>query len=619
MVADLRETIFRALGTKAFVATVTMHEAGVVCGVTHAVQLLAHLGCKMLFCVAEGNAVLAGECVLQFTGTAGQIAMAEDCVLGALAKPSGIARAAAKAVALAKGRVRIVAGAAKKLPREIKPQIRHAVYHGGAGGCISAEPFVYLDKNYVRMFGNVEKTLQGVCHMHTYVKVIQLRGLVEDIATETQAALAGGAAILMIDTGNVADLDTVAAIVQTAGKRKAVTIAFAGGIRLEDIDELCAHDVDILDIGRPIIDASLADCRLDVTGNEPNAQNTSHAQPRVVTATIAEANQHAPHTPEGSQPWVHAKAQKCAATAGELDLLDKTEILLEGIFLEGVNLTALATQVADVLHLPADKLTVIDVRSGQVALDVLVPTLKAEQFFGREKMLLESIASLPGVCLAPHAYVHSRGILGAISLNAATLPELLENTTIMQQQLTIKNLNKSARIVVFPTGFELIQGNIEDTNTPYLCKILCEAGFMAEPGAPLPDSREALICALAAVAPECRAIVTTGGVGAEDKDVSVEAIEALDPQAATPYLVRFPLGGRHVKEGIRIGVGQYKGCTLIALPGPHDEVRLVAPLLVAGLKTKQNKHPFAEGMAVRLREKLRASSVPHAHCAAWKH
>ena len=49
-------------------------------------------------------------------------------------------------------------------------------------------------------------------------------------------------------------------------------------------------------------------------------------------------------------------------------------------------------------------------------------------------------------------------------------------------------------------------------------------------------------------------IITTGGVGAEAKDRTIEATERLDPKTAVQWIVKYQKQGRHVKEGVRIGV-----------------------------------------------------------------
>ena len=107
-------------------------------------------------------------------------------------------------------------------------------------------------------------------------------------------------------------------------------------------------------------------------------------------------------------------------------------------------------------------------------------------------------------------------------------------------------------------------------------------------------------------------VITTGGVGAETKDQSVEALERLDPDAATPYICTFEQGrGRHVKEGIRIGVAEFLGATIVALPGPNDEVRASLPIVIDCLKQKSDKHVMAERLARHLRDILRNKMGNH--------
>jgi nicotinate-nucleotide pyrophosphorylase (carboxylating) len=264
MTDDLRDTIFVSVADRRFTADVRVTTPGVICGVEHARDLAAELGCEILVCAADGDGANVEAPVLSLRGSAKAVAMAEDCVPGAIAKPSGIARAMRRAQELAGQRVRVVSGAAKKMPVEVKPQIRRAVHRGGGSGRISNEPFLYLDKNYVRIFGSVRKTLEAVAPMKGYVRAIQLRGLVEDIAVEARSALDMGAEILMVDSGELEDLDLVGRLVHESGRRATTIIAFAGDIDMEDIPEIATHDVDILDVGRAILDAPIVDIKFDV-------------------------------------------------------------------------------------------------------------------------------------------------------------------------------------------------------------------------------------------------------------------------------------------------------------------------------------------------------------------
>ena len=78
---------------------------------------------------------------------------------------------------------------------------------------------------------------------------------------------------------------------------------------------------------------------------------------------------------------------------------------------------------------------------------------------------------------------------------------------------------------MFPTGFEIEEGLIEDTNTPYLKKLLEENGYQVVVGDVIPDDEYVMTEILSdAVSRGFGLILTSGGVGAEDKDHSVESI-----------------------------------------------------------------------------------------------
>lgn len=264
MTYDLRDDIFASLNGRRFTAELRVTSPGVICGVEDAAAKAVDLGCEVLHALRDADVAAPEAPVLVIRAPAKEIAIAEDTLPGAIAKPSAIARAARRAQEIAGERVRIVSGAAKKMPIEIKPQVRRAIHQGGGSGRITPPPFVYLDKNYVRIFGGVRQTLEAVAVLQGFTRCIQLRGIVEPLEAEATAAIEMGAEILMVDTGDVADLDLVSAMVRAAGRRDVTQIAFSGDIALEDIPAIAAHDVDILDIGRAVIDAPSVDVKFDV-------------------------------------------------------------------------------------------------------------------------------------------------------------------------------------------------------------------------------------------------------------------------------------------------------------------------------------------------------------------
>lgn len=261
---DIRDIIFTSLGDRRYTAQIIAERAGIVAGAARLAARLEELGAEAALSAADGSPVEAGEAVARFTGTAKQIALAEEVAIGLLAKPSGIATAARRAVELAGPDLQIVCGAWKKMPPEMKQVVRDAVASGGAAFRITDQPFLYLDKNFVCMLGGIEATLAAVAALDERLKCIQIKGRFGQVADEAVAAARGGADIIMVDTGKAADAGAVTAALRAAGLRDKVKVAFAQGIRLEDIPTLKGKGIDILDIGVGIIDAPLLDMRLDV-------------------------------------------------------------------------------------------------------------------------------------------------------------------------------------------------------------------------------------------------------------------------------------------------------------------------------------------------------------------
>ena len=265
MANDIRDIIFATVRDNEYTAHLSAEQDGVVSGVARLQAVLEQRQIKYQFFKKDSDFVAAGEAILTLSGTPKDIAVAEEFAIGMLSKPSGIATAARKAVSMA-GSMRIVSGAWKKAPPEIKQIVREAVTHGGASFRIVDVPFLYLDKNFVRMLGGIKETLAAVGAMPE-LKVIQVKGETGNVAAEAVLAAECGAGIIMVDTGNIEDLRKVSASLKETGYRSKVQLAFAKGIALQNIEKLQAEDIDILDIGMQIIDAPLLDMKLDVVGS----------------------------------------------------------------------------------------------------------------------------------------------------------------------------------------------------------------------------------------------------------------------------------------------------------------------------------------------------------------
>jgi molybdenum cofactor synthesis domain-containing protein len=299
-----------------------------------------------------------------------------------------------------------------------------------------------------------------------------------------------------------------------------------------------------------------------------------------------------------------------------LNLLEKTELWVSDVTLDNANLTEMAGAVARTLGLREDKVMVVDVRPDHITFDLLEREVQQEKIMGAETALLEALARVPGVHFGPEAGVHSNGILGLICAQPEDSQAVLHRVDAMRDEIVQK---VSHRAIVFPTGFELEQGLIEDTNTPYLKERMEAHGYTVTVGQVIPDDEDAMAEVLSeALSRGFGLIVTSGGVGAEDKDHSVESILQVDPQAAVPYIVKYEKGlGRHVKDGVRIAVGRVGLSTLVSLPGPHDEVEMTAEPLLRMLEEGASQTAIADALAGILAEKWRNKvAAHHAHHSA---
>jgi molybdenum cofactor synthesis domain-containing protein len=294
------------------------------------------------------------------------------------------------------------------------------------------------------------------------------------------------------------------------------------------------------------------------------------------------------------------------AGAGHHDLFEKTELNIEGIELSGADLAQVAAAVGQVFELPPDDVIVIDARPGHLALDLHRDAVDARKIVGMEAALLTALDATPGLSVNDGTTVSARGVLGWLAEDREESLAALDRVDAMRTEI---DEAIARRALVLSTGPEVLHGDIEDTNQPYLIERLGEAGYRATGGGVVDDDRDLLISRLREAAGDLGygLIVTTGGVGAEAKDHTVEAMLALDPGAHAPYVTHFDVGhGRHAKRGVRICVAHYGTAMMVALPGPHDEVVAAADVVLDGLRAARSPRQLADRLATVLRDRWRA-------------
>lgn len=244
-------------------ARIVTTENGVLAGCEEMAEQAKELGLKVRLEQASGAMVVAGMNVATFWGNPLQVIRGEDRLLGELGKSSGVATAARRALQAASG-FQVVCGAWKKIPFDLKSRLRSALQYGGIDQRILAEPFVYLDKNYLRLFGSVPKALRAAARLPDRAVALQVRGETAPIETEVRQAAELGARVIMVDTGSLPELRSCAALLRQTGLREKVKLAFGGGIGLDDLPGLQGEDLDLVDMGRAIIDAPILDLRYEL-------------------------------------------------------------------------------------------------------------------------------------------------------------------------------------------------------------------------------------------------------------------------------------------------------------------------------------------------------------------
>jgi nicotinate-nucleotide pyrophosphorylase (carboxylating) len=267
---DLRDDIFKSVMTRSVTADVIAEDTGVLAGIQAAEDKAKSLGLDIIQLAEEGQIVQRGDVIAKVSGNPKQIAVAEDQLIGLVAKPSGIATATRNCVDRAGPDLQIVCGAWKKMPLVLKQTIRDAIVTGGGYFRISRDPFIYLDKNYIQMLGGIKSSLQAVAHFAGFKKVVQIKGRQKDITLEACEAAELSADIIYVDSGQPQDLREIADLLNRKGLRDRVKIAFGGSVKIEDIDRFKDLPVDILEIGRQIVDAPLLDFKLEVVEIKEN-------------------------------------------------------------------------------------------------------------------------------------------------------------------------------------------------------------------------------------------------------------------------------------------------------------------------------------------------------------
>lgn len=216
--------------------------------------------------VAEGSTVVPGQPLVRVSGSAAELGVAEDYILGALGFASGIAARACDVRRAAPPGLTIACGGWKKLPPALKPLLRAGLAVAGVLPRLVEGNFVYLGKNSVILLGGVDPAITAALMVGHGPVAIQVKSV-----NEALHAVRRGARVIMVDTGEISDLRSVADALSCEGHRQSVSLAFAGGVRSDQLSAIQEAGADAADMGRAILDAPILDLRMRVLGRvSPN-------------------------------------------------------------------------------------------------------------------------------------------------------------------------------------------------------------------------------------------------------------------------------------------------------------------------------------------------------------
>jgi molybdenum cofactor synthesis domain-containing protein len=132
------------------------------------------------------------------------------------------------------------------------------------------------------------------------------------------------------------------------------------------------------------------------------------------------------------------------------------------------------------------------------------------------------------------------------------------------------------RATVVTVSDSCARGEREDVSGPEACRLLREAGLEVEGPRVVPDERPAIAAALREAAAGSALVVTTGGTGLADRDVTPEAtLDVIDREAPgiAEHLRARGLADTPLAPLSRGRAGLLGACLIVNLPGSPRGVR----------------------------------------------
>ncbi len=235
---------------------------GVIAGIREAGIIFKLLNVNFKPLVKDGARVTSGQTIVELSGSARAILLAERTVLNIMMRMSGIATETAKLVDAAK---RINPKLRIACTRKTTPGFRYfekraVTLGGGDSHRFRLDDMILIKDNHLSIVGSVREAVKKARSRCSFSKKIEIE--VEDADQALEAASAG-ANIIMFDNMSPEEAKKTLDLLEGKGLRDKVLIELSGGITPENIEKYMDLNADIISMGYIIHSIRALDLSLD--------------------------------------------------------------------------------------------------------------------------------------------------------------------------------------------------------------------------------------------------------------------------------------------------------------------------------------------------------------------
>ena len=243
-------------------AVVVAKEEGVVAGIEEATIFAEYLGLKIKTKVADGDKIVNKQTLIEISGDAQTILVAERTLLNLLSRMSGIATKTqnlSDKLRKAGSKTRIAA-TRKSAPGLLYFDKKAVMIGSGDPHRLHLDDLILIKDNHLAIIGSIEKSVKKAKANGSFTKKIEVE--VTNIEDAIKAAKAG-ADIVMLDNFSPKQAKEANELLKNSGFGD-VLLEVSGGITSETLLEFVAAQVDIISMGELTHSVKALDFSLEI-------------------------------------------------------------------------------------------------------------------------------------------------------------------------------------------------------------------------------------------------------------------------------------------------------------------------------------------------------------------